>query len=115
MMNNTELLQVKEEMLAVIANMPEIQRYLEVKELIEVHPGVRALTREIKKTQKRLVNTQQAQKPEQAKLFEIMLAEKNAALEEIVLYQEFINASTDAQVVLDELSVLINSFFSEQL
>ena len=113
-MNNKELQDIKDELLKVIEDMPEIQRYLEVKELVGVHPGIRALTREIKKTQKRLVNTQQAQKPEQAKVFEALLEEKNAALEEIVLYQEFITASMDAQIILDEMSVLINDYLVEK-
>lgn len=105
---NSELIELKEELIAKILIIEEIQFYLLVKEKFSKHQRLNELIAKQKTLQKELVNAKHIQKQNQVILLEAKLADIATELDETPLFQQFKSASEHAQETLDEISTLIN-------
>ncbi len=105
---NSELIELKEALIAKILAIEEIQFYLLVKEKFSQHQRLNELVAKQKTLQKELVNAKHIQKQHQVILLEEKLADIATELDETPLFQQFKSASEHAQETLDEISALIN-------
>jgi Predicted membrane protein len=106
--NNNELLQYKNEILAIINNNPTIQFYLQVKDKLNNHSKILTLLDQERTLQQEIVNAKYINKQNQVTLLEQKLENIVKELNNIPLYQQYLTASEDAQQFLDEICTIIN-------
>lgn len=108
---SNEIQILKEKLIHEIAEISEIKEYIRVKKKVETHAKINEYTDNIKDLQKQLVNAEKIGKHEQVKLLEKELEDVRAKLDDLPIYQQFTQASDDAQVVLSNVSEIINTYF----
>jgi cell fate (sporulation/competence/biofilm development) regulator YmcA (YheA/YmcA/DUF963 family) len=99
--------QLEDELLSSIEALESIQFYRQVAGQMEQHRGILKLIKQKKRIQKELVNAQHVQKKNQVAILSEKLAAVEADLFDIPLYQQYLQATEDAQEDLDTISAYI--------
>lgn len=105
-MNDLE--KMKADFIAEVNSFPEIMLYIKIKDQLSNHDEINQLIEKIKETQKALVQAKKIQKPILAETVEQELTRLNEKLLAYPIYQQFLTAAEQAQLVIDDISELVD-------